>query len=125
MLAPLLVAATANSGAFRAVVAAPSSATGELRLDTTIIRLQQEFGSAPSRVRFTLRADLVESATRRVVAWREFDMSVAVASDDPYGGAIAAGKAVSGTLEELARFCSAATAAWRSTARAAPGSIRP
>jgi cholesterol transport system auxiliary component len=125
MLAPLLVAATTRSGAFRAVVAAPSSATGELRLDTTIIRLQHEFGNGPSRVRFTLRADLVESASRRVVAWREFDMSIAAASDDPQGGVIAAGKAVNGALEELARFCGEASTAWRSALRAAPGSLHP
>ena len=43
MLAPLLVAAVENSGAFRAVVLTPSAAAGDLRLDTEIIRLQHEF----------------------------------------------------------------------------------
>ena len=73
MLAPLLVAAVENTGAFRAVVLTPSAAAGELRLDTEIIRLQQEFQTQPSRVRFTLRAYLVDNRTRRVLAWREFE----------------------------------------------------
>jgi cholesterol transport system auxiliary component len=108
MLAPLLVAAVENTGAFRAVVLTPSAAAGELRLDTEIVRLQQEFGSPPSRVRFTLRAYLVDDQTRRVLAWREFDAAVPSASDDPYGGVVAANRAVQTVVEELAAFCAGA-----------------
>jgi cholesterol transport system auxiliary component len=108
MLAPLLVAALEKSGAFRAVVLTPSAAAGELRLDTEIIRLQHEFGAGPSRVRFTLRATLVEVKARRVVAWREFDASVAAASEAPYGGVLAANSAVQGVLAELSAFCAEA-----------------
>ena len=109
MLAPLLVAAVESSGAFRAVVLTPSAAAGELRLDTEIIRLQQEFRTQPSRVRFTLRAYLVEDKTRRVLAWREFDTAVPAASDDPYGGVVAANQAVQAVLKDVAAFCAAAT----------------
>lgn len=105
MLAPLLVAALENSGAFRAVVPAPSAAIGDLRLDTEIIRLQQEFSTRPSRVHFTLRAYLVEDKTRRVLAWREFDAVVPAASDDPYGGVVAANRAVQTVLARLSAFC--------------------
>jgi cholesterol transport system auxiliary component len=105
MLAPLLVAAIENAGAFRAVVLTPSSAAGDLRLDTEIVRLQQEFGTRPSRVRFTLRAYLVEDRTRRVLAWREFDATVAAASEDTYGGVVAANRAIQTVLESLAAFC--------------------
>jgi cholesterol transport system auxiliary component len=86
----------------------PSAATGDLRLDTEIMRLQQGFGSRPSRVRFTLRAYLVDNRTRRALAWREFDESVAAASEDPYGGVVAANRAVQAALEHLARFCTEA-----------------
>jgi len=109
MLAPLIVAAVENSGAFRAVALTPSAATGELRLDTEIIRLQQEFRTQPSRARFTLRAYLIEDKTRRVLAWREFDAAVPAASDDPYGGVVAANQAVQAVLKELAAFCADAT----------------
>jgi cholesterol transport system auxiliary component len=108
MLAPRIVAAVESSGAFRAVVLTPSPAAGEIRLDTEILRLQQEFLGAPSRVRFTLRAYLVESVTRRVIASREFDAAVAAASDDPYAGVVAANLAVQTVLENLSAFCAEA-----------------
>jgi cholesterol transport system auxiliary component len=108
MLAPLLVAAVENTGAFRAVVLTPSAAAGDLRLDTEIIRLQHEFQTQPSRVRFTLRAYLVDDKTRRVLAWREFDAAVPAASEDPYGGVVAANRAVQTVLENLSAFCAEA-----------------
>jgi cholesterol transport system auxiliary component len=113
MLAPLLVTALQNSGAFRAVAASPSAASGELRLDTEVVRLQQDFLVRPSQVRFTLRAWLVEDKTRRVLAWREFDTSIGAASDDPHAGVVAANRAVSTVLENLALFCAEAARATR------------
>jgi cholesterol transport system auxiliary component len=112
MLAPLVVAAVENSAAFRAVVPTPSAVSGDLRLDTEIVRLQQEFGAPPSQVRFTLRAYLMDNTTRRVLARREFDATVAAASDDPYGGVVAANRAVQIVLEQLAAFCAEAAANW-------------
>ena len=105
MLAPLLAAALGAGGGFRAVVQAPGSASGDYRLDTEIVRLQHEFQTLPSRVRFTLRATLVEDKSRRVVGWREFDASVAATADDPYGGVVAANAAVQAVLKDLAAFC--------------------
>jgi cholesterol transport system auxiliary component len=105
MLAPLIVAAVEESGAFRAVVTTPSPALGDLRLDTEIIRLQHDFQAQPSRVRFTLRAYLVEVKTRRVLASREFDRAIAAASENPYAGVVAANLAVRAVLEDLALFC--------------------
>jgi cholesterol transport system auxiliary component len=111
MLAPLIVAAIENSGAFRAVVQMPSAAAGDLRLDTEILRLQQDFLVAPSRVRFALRAYLVVSATRQVIATREFEAAVAAASENPLGGVEAAHAAVREVLANLAVFCAEATRA--------------
>ncbi len=105
MLAPLLVAAMQNSGAFSAVVPAPGAAVGDWRLDTEIIRLQHAFDVQPSRVRFTLRAYLIDSKTRRVVAWREFDDYAPAASEDPYGGVVAANRVVQSVLDKLSVFC--------------------
>jgi len=104
MLAALLVAAMERSGAFRSVVAMPGAAAGDLRLDTEIIRLQHEFQTQPSRVRFTLRATLVDDKTRQVLAAREFEAVAPAASDDPYGGVVAANHAVQTVLEDLSKF---------------------
>jgi cholesterol transport system auxiliary component len=105
MLAPLIVDAIVRTGAFRAVVLTPSTAAGDLRLDSEIIRLQQDFRNRPGSVRFTLRATLIDENSRRVVAWREFDHSVVTTSEDPYGGVVAANRAIHSTLESLADFC--------------------
>ncbi len=107
MLAPLIVRSLQDSGAFRAVLLAPSAASGALRLETELIRLQQDFGSQPSQVRLTLRAVLLDTATRQVIAWREFDESVAAATDDPAGGVAAAHQATQRVLTALASFCAA------------------
>ena len=113
MLAPLLVAAAVRTGAFNAVVTTPGAAAGDLRLDTEIVRLLQQFGSGPSQVRFTLRASLVDERTRRVLVAREFDATLAADSDDPYGGVLAAGRVVQDVLRQLAAVCAEAAAAWR------------
>lgn len=115
MLAPLIVTAIEHSRAFRAVIQMPSPAAGELRLDTEVMRLQHEFLSQPSRVRFTLRSYIVNSATRRVLASREFEALVAATSEDPYGGVMAANQAVRTVLEELAIFCAETVTSIRGT----------
>lgn len=110
MLAPLLVGALKATGAFAAVVQAPTSAIGDLRLDSEIVRLQHEFPNGSSEVRFTLRTTLVATATRRILGAREFEAVVAAPSNDPYGGVLAAGRAVDQVLKELAAFCVEAAA---------------
>ena len=111
MLAPLLVTALQRSGAFKAVVTSPSAAAAELRLDTEIVRLQQDFdGADGSAVQFTLRATLVDNVTRKVLGSREFDARV-TAGSDAYSGVLAANSAVQNLLAQLTSFCTAAAAA--------------
>lgn len=105
MLTPLLVTALERSGAFRAVALTPSSAAGDIRLDIEVLRLQHDFTMRPSRVRFALRATLVEERTRRVLAWREFEAEAPARSEDPAGGVAAANLAVQSALADLAAFC--------------------
>ncbi len=104
MLGALMVDAIERSGAFRAVVLTPGAAAGDLRLDTEIVRLQHEFQTQPSRVRFTLRATLVDDKTRRVLAQHEFEAIASASSEDPYGGVVAANQAVQTVLEDLSQF---------------------
>ncbi|MBV1731364.1 MAG: membrane integrity-associated transporter subunit PqiC [Hydrogenophaga sp.] len=105
MLAPLLVRALQDSGGFRAVLRAPSAAAGGWRLETELLRLHQDFSQRPSQVRLSVRAVLLNSTTRQAVAWREFDVSVAAASEDPVAGAAAAQAATQQLLAEVATFC--------------------
>jgi cholesterol transport system auxiliary component len=104
MLGPLMVASIEQTGVFRAVVMTPGSAGGELRLDTEIVRLQQDFQTKPSSVSFALRVYLVDEKTRKVLAWRGLQSQTVASSDDPRAGVVAANLAVQAVLEELSQF---------------------
>lgn len=60
MLAPLLAQVLEQTGSFRAVVQAPTNVPADFRIDTEIVRLQQNFSVRPSRVELTLRIQLTD-----------------------------------------------------------------
>lgn len=105
MLAPLLVQALESTAKYRAVITGRSAATADLRLDTEIIRLQHEFLTQPSQVHLTLRVQLLDLRNKTVLATREFDMLEVASSDDPYGGVLAANRALTRMLPQIAEFC--------------------
>lgn len=119
MLGPLLAGAIEKTGAFHAVVLMPGAASGELRLQTDLIRLQHEFQTRPSQVRLTVRATLVDDKTRRVLAWQEFEAIEPADSEDAHGGVLAANRAVQRVADQLAGFL-AATASAPNAAPATP-----
>lgn len=128
MLTPMMVSAIESAGVFQAVVSTPSAARAELELDTQILRLQQDFSGTPSRVRFTLRASLVDSVTRRVLVSEQFDAVVDSPSEDARGGVVAAHAAVRSVLTRLVALCGDAEARWRVTnndIRAERNRVRP
>jgi cholesterol transport system auxiliary component len=110
MLAPLLVRSLEERGGFRAVVRAPSAVPADYRLDTEIIRLQQNFSVHPSQVEITLRAQLTDVRGRRIVASRVFAEVETTASETAAGGVAAANAALQRVLEQVADFCAAETA---------------
>jgi cholesterol transport system auxiliary component len=111
MLAPLLVQALDSTGAFAAVLPAPTVARAGWRLETEVVRLQQSFTHQPSRVEFVLRAQLIEASTQQAVASQTFSATISAPSEDARGGAAAANAAVRQVLLQLAQWCAARTAA--------------
>lgn len=104
LLEPLIALALERGGRFRAV------ASGELvdpmlRLETEIVVLEQEFDVRPSRVRFVLGARLVDPRAGRLVATTELEALEPAPSDDPYGGVVAANRAVARVLDALTAWC--------------------
>ena len=104
MLARPLTQAMEKTGLWRAVVQAPSTARTDYRLDCDNLALEQQFFTNPSRVRITLRAQLVELKGQKVMAAREFEVFETAASEDAYGGVIAADKAAAALLQQLAAW---------------------
>ncbi len=105
MLQPLLVQALESSGRFSAVVAGPNNVVADVRLDTEILLLYQDFTTKPSRVRLALRTQMVDLRTRRVLATRTFQDAEPAPSDDPFGGVTASNRLLARMLEQVARFC--------------------
>lgn len=109
MLGPLLVRALEQTESFRSVVQVSNAVPADWRLDTEIVRLQQDFTSRPSRVEFTLRAQLTDVRGRLVVASRVFDEAEIAPSENAAGGVIAANAALQRMLARVADFCVAAS----------------
>jgi cholesterol transport system auxiliary component len=105
MLAPLLVRALERSGRFQAVAEARTAAAAGLRLETEIVRLQHEFTIHPSHVRLTVRVQLLDVPSRRVLGARDFEAVEEALSDDPYGGVVAANRAVRRVLNGIVAYC--------------------
>lgn len=107
MLGPLLAQALEQAGSFRAVVQTPGSIPADLRVNAELIRLQQNFGTRPSRVELTLRVQLIDVRARRILASRLFEEAENAPTDDAYGGVTAANVALQRLLEQLTAFCAA------------------
>lgn len=104
MLEPLLMEALEATGSFHAVVQSASPVFGDLRLDTEVVHLQQEFLSKPSRLRFALRAQVLDLKQRRVLATHTFEAVEEAPSDNAYGGVTAANRAIEKVLRQVAAF---------------------
>lgn len=105
MLAPMIVGALQSSGRFAAVLQQPVDVPARLRLDSTLIRFQQDFTVQPSRLEVALRVRLIDLRTQRVVATRVFAVNRSAAKGNPYAGVVAANDAVQALLGQLTRFC--------------------
>lgn len=101
MFTPLLAHALARNGGWEAVVPLPASVRGEFRLDSNGFALQQEFLQQPSRVRVTVRMQLIELKESRIVGTRTFETTEDAPSDDAYGGVLAANRAMTTMLEQI------------------------
>jgi cholesterol transport system auxiliary component len=106
LLEPLIELALERAGRLRPVPSG-SGVVPALRLETEIVVLQQEFDVRPSRLRFGLRAQLLDPVAGRMIAKTELEVLEPAESDDPYGGVVAASRAIGRVLEQLAAWCDA------------------
>jgi cholesterol transport system auxiliary component len=105
MLAPLLMQQLAADGYYRALVPAALASVADQRLDVTLLTLQQEFFDTSSRVRVSLQVQLVDLRRRRVLATETFTEQEPAPDNDPYGGVVAANRAIGRILTRVAAFC--------------------
>jgi cholesterol transport system auxiliary component len=113
LLGTALVRALERTGRFQAVTEVPMGARPGLRLDSEVVKLQQEFTAQPSRVRLTLRLELTDVSARRILGTRELEVVAPAPSEDAAGGATAANDAARSASTEAARWCAELADRWR------------
>lgn len=104
MLSTLIAQSMRNTCYFKAVVTAPYAGLNHFRLETKLVKLQQEFYECPSRVRMVLHAVLIETKCRETLGEKVFEVVVLAPQNNPYGGVIAANKATQIIMDQLAQF---------------------
>src|SRR4029079_17233831 len=105
MLQPLIVETLQNTHYFRSVGGAGALGTYNYVLHTEILEFNQEFFANRSMVNVKLRAQLVKTSTNCVVATKEFTVIETAPQRTPYGGVVAANRAVSRVLAQMAAWC--------------------
>jgi cholesterol transport system auxiliary component len=101
MLLPLLIESLTNSGYFSAVVGVPYGGRSDLRLETTLLQLEQSFVTNPSVVEMTLQVTLINARTRRVLQSKIIKTSLATSENSPRGGAAAVNVATQSLLDQV------------------------
>jgi cholesterol transport system auxiliary component len=104
MLQPLLIQTLENTHHFHAVTSSAVGRAGYI-LNTQIIELKQVFFPCDSEIHLKLRAQIINAATFEIVATKEIVVTEPAPQRNPYGGVVAANRAVKSALKQLANFC--------------------
>jgi len=104
MLLPMFVRALRNTSYFAAVVSPPFTGITNLRLNTELVKLQQEFLLPTSVIRLVVQASLINNTSNRVVASRQFEIVISTSENNPYGGVLAINKAAAIASRKVAQF---------------------
>jgi cholesterol transport system auxiliary component len=104
MLQPLLVRTLQHTRFFSAVLSPPYAARYSYALRTEIRELIADFTSEPAALQLSLRFQLSEGATDRIVATKEISIREPMRDRTPYAGVVAGNDATARALLELATF---------------------
>jgi cholesterol transport system auxiliary component len=104
MLQPLLVRTLQHTHFFSAVMAPPYPARYSYALRTEIRELIADFTSDPAALQLSLRFQLSEGATGRILAIKEVSIREPMHDRTPYAGVVAGNDATAKALLELATF---------------------
>ncbi|OOZ38646.1 hypothetical protein BOW53_14725 [Solemya pervernicosa gill symbiont] len=104
MIAALMVQTIEQSRHFTAVALAPSPVSASLRLDSELVRLHHDFTTKPSRVELIMRIQIIDRNSGDIIASQLFSNSTESESDTPYGGVVAANRALKHTLSAISEF---------------------
>lgn len=109
MLEPILIGALEASGHFKSVIPSRVRIPADLRLDTEITLLVQDFSTQPSQGHFILDARLINLVSGQEITHQTLSAREPMSAENPYNGVIALNRALEHILEELVIFCTQAT----------------
>lgn len=93
MLHPLLIESLQRSAYFKVVASTIYAEPVDYRLDSQLLKLQQNFIKKPSVIELSVKVVLTEVKKNQIIASRIINLTVPCPQDTPYGGVIAANKA--------------------------------
>jgi len=112
-VAASLAARIARTGAFRGAVETGSGVRGGLMLRTHLVELYHDAAAPPGTARVALAAELIDPASRTLLAQRSFSAAVPVASYDAPGAVQGLGQALGALLDDVATWAGQAAASTR------------
>jgi len=104
MVAALMETGLESSGLLGAVMTGSSDIRTDLRLDSEIRSLQQDFGASGSTLSLEIKVRLIEVSGRSLLDARTFRYREPVDQDGPEAGASAANRAAARFLTDLTQF---------------------
>nr|NKB47345.1 hypothetical protein [Legionellales bacterium] len=101
MLLPLLAESLTNSGYFAAVMIPPYVGRNDLRVETTLLQLEQAFNASPHAVRMALQVTVIDTRSRTVLTSQTLRTEVPTPQDNPAGGVAAANAVTQALLNRM------------------------
>lgn len=116
MLEPLVVRAAESGGRLRSVASPGSGTRADLRLDITLLHLQQLYLVQPPQLQLAVRVQLVDIASARLLGSAVLSVDEPLAQQTPGAGVAAANRALAVLLPQLQGFLAAQLDRLRGTA---------
>ncbi|SDZ81553.1 ABC-type transport auxiliary lipoprotein family protein [Microbulbifer marinus] len=104
MLLPLLARTLERTHYFDAVITPPYFGPYSYALRTEILELTQDFTSDPATLHLSLRVQLTDGASNRIISTRAISLREPMLQNTPYAGVVAANDASVKALQQVAGF---------------------
>ncbi len=104
MIAALIETRLETSALFGLVIAGSPDIRTDLRLDSELQVLQQDFAENGSTVKFTMRVNLVDVASRTLIGFETFNYHESTEDDNAESGVAAANRMADRFLDDLVTF---------------------
>lgn len=105
MLQPLIIQTLQNTHYFHAVTAYSTNAQPNYILNTQLVKLKQNFTCNSSAVELKINAQITNNTNNQIIATKQISIVIPAPYNSPYGGVLAANRAVAIALKQLSVFC--------------------